>query len=141
MYKCKWFKLSELLPQELFKDENKGWDIFDERLKITLDAIREILGVPLICNNWKHGGSRGHSGARTKNSPYFRLGSYHSVRKDRKVMAADVISTRMTAQEMRDILARNHSKLPYPIRIEEGVNWLHVDVAEVVGYKIYFFKP
>lgn len=141
MYKCKWFKVSELLPKELFKSENQGWNIFDDRLKETLDAVREILQVPLICNNWMHGGNRNNCGARTKNSPYYRHGSYHTVRPDRKVMAADLVSSRMSAQEMRDILVQNYKRLPYPVRIEQGVTWLHIDVAEVPGYKIYFFKP
>lgn len=141
MYQCKNFNLKELLPEHLYGKKGFGWNTFDERLKITLDAIRDILGVPLICNNWEHGGKRDNCGARDESSPYYKPGSYHSIRRDRKVMAADLISTRMTAEEMRRKLVENYQKLPYPIRIEQGVSWLHVDVAEVIGFHIYFFNP
>jgi hypothetical protein len=51
----------------------------------------------------------------------------------------------MTAAEMRDKLSKNEDKLKYPIRIEkwEGdkeITWLHVDLGDTKGKKIYFFK-
>ena len=141
IYKCKHFTLSELLPKELMDKKSYGWGTFDERLKITIDVIRDILGIPLTCNNWESGGNRNYSGARPKDTPYYKYGSYHSIRPDRKVMAVDLVSTKMSASEMRIILVQNAKSLPYPIRIEDGVNWLHVDLAAVPGYKIYFFKP
>ena len=64
MYKCKNFKLYELLPKEIYKDEEYGWELLDEKLKITINIVRDILGVPLICNNWYWGGSRNWCGYR-----------------------------------------------------------------------------
>lgn len=139
-FKCVNFALYELLPKELYVDEETGWDMFDEKLLRTIDVVRDILGIGLICNNWKHGGKRNYCGARTKDSDVYMYGSYHSVRPDRKVMATDLISPKMTAAKMRQILIENASKLPYPVRIESGVKWLHIDTASVVGYKIYFFN-
>lgn len=139
-YRCRHFKLYELLPKELYIDEDMGWDLFDERILRTIDIIREIVGVKLICNNWYWKGKRNWSGARNKNSPDFRIGSCHSIREDRKVMALDVISPAMSAAEMRRLIVQRHTELPCPIRIEDGVSWLHVDVKEQVGYMVYFFK-
>lgn len=141
MYKSKYFKLYELLPKELYKNEEEGWSFIDERLLITIDKIRELLGVPLTCNNWYWGGKRNYSCVRTKNSAEYRYGSYHSLRDDRKVMAIDVISTKMTAQEMRDKIKENAKSLPYPIRLEKGCSWLHCDVFAKKGYKVYEFNP
>lgn len=139
MYKTKHFKIEELLPEELVTGTDKDWNLFDERLLKTADWIRNTLGIPLVCNNWKAGGERSYCGARTKASKQFKPGSFHSVRPDRKVMAMDVISDRMTGQEMRDHILENYQDLPFPIRIEENVSWLHFDVNAVEGYKIYFF--
>lgn len=139
MYKTKYFKLWELLPKEIYKNEEEGWDLIDERLLKTADAIREIIGKPLICNTWYTGGKRGYSCARIPACKEYSKGSYHSVRDDRKVMAIDVISTEISAEEMRSKIKENEASLPYPIRIEKGVTWLHVDVAAKEGYKIYEF--
>lgn len=140
MYKCKYFKLYELLPKSLYEDEDTGWELIDERLLRTIDFVRELLGVPLTVNTWKQGGSRGYSCARTPDCKEYSKGSYHSVRADRKVMACDMVSNTLTAAEMRKKIKDSADSLPYPIRLENGVAWLHVDVAEKTGYKIYVFN-
>jgi Peptidase M15. len=133
--RCKWFKLYELLPPELYKNEEQGWDYFDARLLRSIDAIRDILNVPLICNNWYHKGKRKASGYRLQSSS---IGAQFSAHK--QGMAADLISTRMTAEQMRQILILNADKLPYPIRIEKDVTWLHVDVRCSGKQKITMFN-
>lgn len=138
--KCKYFKLYELLPKELYRDENYGWDLFDERLLVIADEVREILGTPLICNTWKNGGVRRYSCARIPACKEYRRGSYHSIREDRRVMAIDLVSNDMSAENMRIMIKENASRLSYPIRIEEGVSWLHIDVAAKEGYKVYGFR-
>jgi hypothetical protein len=45
----------------------------------------------------------------------------------------------MSAQEMRDLIVTNQDKLPYNIRIEDEVSWLHFDVRDK-GVKVYLFK-
>lgn len=141
MYICKYFKLYELLPKSLYKNENTGWNMIDERLLRTIDFVRELLGVPLTVNTWKQGGPRGFSCARTPDSKEYSKGSYHSVRPDRLVMACDMVSNKLTAAEMRKIIKDNADKLPYPVRLENGVSWLHIDVVEKPGYKVYIFNP
>ena len=53
----------------------------------------------------------------------------------------DVVSSKMTAQEMRDTIVANADKLPVPIRIENGVSWLHFDTFDPSNgkEKITFF--
>ena len=140
MYKSRYFKLYELLPKELYSDEEYGWEFIDERLLRSIDFVRDLLNMPLICNNWKWGGKRNYSCVRTPESSDYKFGSYHSLRSDRKVMAIDVISTKMTAKQMRNIIVANKANLPFPIRLEDDVTWLHLDVANNVNKDVYIFK-
>lgn len=144
-YRPKWFQLYELLPPEAFsyedmilpKDKQPGWYKLDERLLITLDVIREIIGKPLICNTWFQNGNRRDSGFRTFGC---KIGAQKSMHKEGK--AADLVCADYTAEQMRRMIVENQDKLPYPIRIEKDVTWLHIDVKDIdyKGKKIYFFK-
>ena len=48
----------------------------------------------------------------------------------------------MTAQEARSRIRNNAHLLPYPLRMEAGVSWLHIDVLPQYGIdqKVYEFK-
>ena len=46
----------------------------------------------------------------------------------------------MTAGEVRLWLAYNKDKLPYHIRLENYVNWVHMDVEDT-GHPVYIFEP
>lgn len=50
----KYFETKELVDQEVYNllGEN-AIKLIDSRLIETIDVIREILGVSLICNNWQ----------------------------------------------------------------------------------------
>ena len=56
--------------------------------------------------------------------------------------ALDLVSSKMTAEEMRKKIIANKNKLPYPIRLEDGVTWLHFDVMCMANQtdKVYLFK-
>ena len=45
----------------------------------------------------------------------------------------------MTAEEVRQWLVQHKEELPYPIRIEQDVNWVHLDVLTNSKEKIIFF--
>jgi hypothetical protein len=45
----------------------------------------------------------------------------------------------MSASEMRARIIANQKRLPYNIRIEDEVSWLHFDVRDK-GVKVYLFK-
>lgn len=137
----KYFTTQELVDQETY--ELLGDDaikLMDPDLIKTIDAVREILNVALICNNWHWGGSRDQCGYRTQKCPIGANKSYH-----KRGMAVDLISTKMSAKDMREKLNQNAHKLPLPIRIEKWDNngeiaWLHIDTGDTKGKKIYFFK-
>ena len=47
----------------------------------------------------------------------------------------------MKADEVRLWLAKNGKFLPYPIRVESGVSWVHMDVFDNnTEQHVYFFK-
>jgi hypothetical protein len=121
--RCKWFKLYELLPPEIYKDEEHGWNLIDDRLKDTIDFLRELFNTPLIINNWKLNGSRKFSGFRPKTCTIGAKCSAH-----KQGMAADIISPKIAAFAMRKTIHLHKTSLPHPVRLEADVSWLHVDV-------------
>ena len=93
-------EIQELVDEEVYNLlEEDAYKLFDERLLATIDAVREILDVPLTCNNWHWGGSRSNCGYRSKQCYIGAQRSYH-----KRGQAVDLISSQMTAKEMRDKL-------------------------------------
>lgn len=141
MLTSKYFKAYELVDEETYNLlGDNSFKLLDSKLIETIDKVREILDVPLICNNWYWNGSRDLCGYRTQKCTIGAPSSYH-----KKGEAVDLISTKMSAKEMRDKLEANKDKLPYPIRIEKWdsngeISWLHIDIGNTKGQKIYFFR-
>lgn len=140
----KYFDIKELVPKEIYEElgEEKCLDLFDPIALKALEEVREILNIPLICNNWASGGSRNYCGYRQENCP---IGAKYSQHK--KGNAFDLISNSKSAKQMRYELEKNQSKLTHPIRIEKWdgngneTTWLHIDTKNFTGNKkIYFFK-
>lgn len=137
----KYFTIEELVDEETYNLlEDEAYKLFNPKLLETIDAAREILDVPLICNNWCWGGSRDQCGYRTAQCSIGAPKSYH-----KRGEAVDLISSQMTAEKMREKLEKYQELLPYPIRIEKWddngeINWLHIDLGDTKGEKIYFFR-
>ena len=135
-YRCKHFKLHELVPRETFeKRGNKAWELIDVRVLITIDNLRERYGSMTI-NNWSWGGDREWSGLRTPDSPWYSTYSQHTYGR-----AADCIFQDTTAELVRqDILAdKNHSDFELINSLELGTSWLHFDVRN--SDRIKTFTP
>lgn len=150
IYIPKYFELYELLPPELYTydmmtseeaRERAFATYFDYKLLVTIDIVRgEIIKASLICNTWFQDGNRVASGYRSSKCP---VGVAKSLHKEGK--AVDLVCNKYTAEQMRQMIKENEHLLPYPIRIEEGVSWLHIDTKDRSKYdshkdKIYFFK-
>ena len=140
--KAKHFKLFELVcPHVLAKYGERSWMFLDSRLILNLDTIRERLNKPIYVNK----GGLTQRGLRCPQCEIvkakFEAGvlymSAHTMGK-----AVDFDVERMTADEVRGWLAEHGSYLPYPIRVEKDVNWVHMDVfPNRDNVKIYFFNP
>jgi len=136
MYKCKHFKIHELVPKKVYEDRGeKGWMLLDDRLLITLDKLRNAYGGITI-NNWFWGGDRQWSGLRTSDGPYYSPYSQHTFGR-----AADCIFKDTTAEEARqDILANpDNPKFRDIMSIELETSWLHFDVRNC--NRIMTYKP
>ncbi|MGL5209051.1 hypothetical protein [Cetobacterium sp.] len=65
MYKCKYFKIQELVCPHVYKKYgDKAWEFFNKEFLKDLDTIREVLEVPIVINNWHINGSYKESGNR-----------------------------------------------------------------------------
>lgn len=138
--KCKWFEIRELIPPDIYDKsmEDELWCLIDDNLKEVLDFIREyIIKAPLTCNNWHLEGERVTSGYRDRNCP---VGAKYSQHKEGR--AADLICSEYTAEQMRQMILASQCDLPHYIRMEDGVDWLHVDTKprEYKGDKVYLFS-
>ena len=123
MYKCKNFKIQELVPKYVYdKRGEKAWSLLDERGLITLDQLHDKYGT-MIINNYLWGGSRQWAGLRTARSPYGTMYSQH-----RFGRAYDVIFKNWSAEEVRVDVLQNPEWFPFITSLELKVNWFHFDV-------------
>jgi len=134
MYKCKHFKIQELVPQHVYEARgDKAWELLDTNALITLDLIRDAFGVTTV-NNWHTGGERNWSGLRTSDSPYYSPYSQHSFGR-----AFDCIFSSRTTSQVRQAILNNRDEFPLLTAIELDTNWLHFDCRNT--HRIKTFTP
>ena len=133
----RFFDIRELVSKCVYdKYQTGAWRFFDPRILETLLVLRrDILRVPLVCNNWKSGGTMQQRGLRENVCEMVRKKtdfdilyiSAHCLGQ-----GLDLSSPSMTADQMRASIKKNEDKLPYKVRIEDGKTaktWLHIDVS------------
>ena len=139
--------LEESLPWD--SEEAQALPI-DPLLLVTWDGIRDLLDVPIIVNDYCHGGDRRFCGIRTPASADYSPGSQHSVVRDpqgrvlRPCRALDGHPSGMSAWEARSRIrgAIQEGKLPHLGGMEVGIPWLHADVRARTGGRVAEFgKP
>ena len=131
------FITQELVPTEIY--ELLGEDslkLMDKKLIETLLFIRKKLDRGITINTKYKGGRYNLRGYRPKNCA---IGALYSAHKEGLALDFDVEG--MTANDVRSWLKANENLLPHPIRCENGVSWVHIDVRVKVGHKVYFFNP
>lgn len=135
----KFFKVEELVCDHTYaKWGEKSWQFLDTAFLHNLLVIRrDILQVPMICNHDEahQRGLRCNLCELVKDKTSVYLSS-HILGK-----AGDFTVKGMTAQEARSRIRNNAHLLPYPLRMEGGVSWLHIDVLPQYGItqKVYEF--
>lgn len=128
MYKCKYFKIYELVYPELYNyakqtgNINKLWNFFDEELLITIDNIRELNRSSIKINDWYWGGNYSLSGLRPYDSLIGAFGSFHKFGK------AFDLKFNSIEQIRQDILNNPfQEEFKYITCLEMDVSWLHID--------------
>ena len=126
----------ELCSRKAYNERgNRVLRALDNKLLISADTLREELTkltpedttkAVLTCNDWFFGGKRQYSGMRMHGDKFYRRWSSHSWGQ-----ALDLISKHYSADFLRKFILDNRDKFPYITRIEDGVNWLHIDTANL----------
>lgn len=126
-----YFNIRELACSHTYASYGaSAWQFFDTKILHTLLVIRrDILKTPMVIN---YGGSYQRG---------FRCNLCQLV-KDKTLTgrlyitahglgkAFDASMKTMTGEQARQKIKANQHLLPYPIRMEKGVSWLHVDVRD-----------
>lgn len=140
--KTKYFELHELVCDHILKKYGEtAWQFIDPRLKITIDWIRDKTGRPVYINNYVWGGNQTQSGVRCNLCDLelgYALGAELYMSAHPQGQAFDFHILGMTAIEARKWIMEHEKELPYPIRLEKKVDWVHLDVRDT-GQKVYLF--
>lgn len=143
MYKCKHFKIEELVPQKLFEEYKKKdsidklWLIFDKKLLELADNLREDYGS-MTCNNWLWGGNRNLSGFR----PFNEKDTGASLSQHKFGRALDLIPKHVEPDEMRnDIINKKKDYMKYIKCIEMDISWFHYDLRNSNDNKLIKIYP
>ena len=135
-----YFDIKELVcPHTYKKFGERSWQFFNsEFLENLLILRKDVLKVPLVCNDWSKGGQFSQRGFRCnicelvksktlKNQIYL---SAHC-----NGAGADFSSSKMSAKQMRELIKENQHLFTVPVRVERDVSWLHFDIYDSGGDK------
>lgn len=132
MYKCRHFSIKEFVPEYIhIARGEKAWELLDERMLETCDALRGRYG-PITINDWSWGGSNQNRGLRAENSPIGTIYSQH-----RFGRAADCNFKSIDAESVREDILDNFDLFPHITFIELGTVHLHFDVRNCQRIKTY----
>ena len=143
-----YFDIEELVCRHTFESfGRRSWQFLDTEYLATLLLIRrDILKTAMFCNNYAIPGNRQFTqrGLRCNicalvNEKTKAGRIYLTAHGQGK--AGDFDCKGLTAVQARHLIEDNADKLPHPIRMEEGVTWLHIDTYDDgSGRKVTYFK-
>lgn len=129
----RYFSLRELIDEPTYKKYGDfAWNFLRTELLETLFVLRDrIIKQPMTINNWMTGGKFSERGLRHNMSAEV----WKYTKQNKQFMSAHVMGAGvdfdakgMTAAEVRSAIQAAAKRLPHPIRIEDGVSWVHIDV-------------
>ena len=134
-----YFNVKELVCLHTYQmyGEN-AWQFLSTCYLETLLVIREqILAAPMYCNT----SNLTQRGLRCNLCPI--VANKHSLYLSAHILgkAGDFTVRGLSAEEARNNIIQNSHLLPYPIRMEKNVTWLHIDTLPKNGIteKIHLF--
>ena len=143
----KYFDLREIVSKQVYQRyDEQAWMFFDPRLMEVVIWLRNGMGIPLVCNNWKNGGKLDERGFRA-NLDYTiasktKKGELYCPAHGRG-QGIDLSSGKADAKTIRQWIRQNISTCPYPIRLEDDKSaptWVHIDVCNVTDKKLIEFS-
>ena len=127
----KYFGIKELVCPHVYELHGESaWQFLDKKLLETLDWLRDNLGKPIIVNNWAQGGQYSQRGLRcTRCILVIEKVDLRKVYLSAHIQgkAVDFHVVGMTAEEVRQWIIDHADELPYPVRLERDVSWVHCD--------------
>lgn len=135
----RFFQVRELVCSHVFsKWGERSWQFLStDYLHNLLVIRRDILQMPMVCN---------HDGAEQRG---LRCNMCRMVKEKKAAYLSSHILGRagdfsvqgLTAQEARSRIRTMQNLLPYPLRMEGGISWLHIDTLPQFGIteKVYEF--
>ena len=135
-YEPKYFAIEELVPKDALDKygEARCWWMFDERILMAADLLREDFGA-LVCNDWNRGGKFSHSGFRIPKYDRYSITSQHAHGR-----ALDLKPKRCTAQKLREAILADRDRYSMITGLEMEVSWLHIDCRNYDGI-LKFYPP
>jgi len=140
-----YFSLNEIFCPEVVKHYGEfAWNFLDVRLSITLEAIRMRLNKVIYVNDYAVHGKMTQRGFRCVQcqlmKDVYKSGELftdpHALGK-----AMDFSVEGLVAEEVRQYIIKNRNLWPYPIRLENSVNWVHLDLYNNnYNDKVIFFE-
>ena len=143
MYIPKYFNINELTPPEVGSviqmtgDEWAFSTLFDERLLITADFIRDKFG-PMVANDWASGGSFRYRGFRPVGCDVGAAYSQH-----RFGRGLDLSPLNISVYKIREDILNYPDSPQYQFigGLEMNIPWLHIDVRARKDGNILLFNP
>lgn len=135
----KYFDIKELVCNHIYEKFNtQAWMFLSTPLLHTLLILRtEIINLPIVINT----SSLKQRGMRCNMCPIVKGKTSAYLSAHVTGNGIDFSCSSKSAEELRQIIKDNQDKLPYPIRLEDGVTWVHIDVYDQGFYnKITMFK-
>ena len=129
----RYFSLRELIDEPTYKKYGDfAWNFLRTELLETLFVLRDrIIKQPMTINTWMTGGKFSERGLRHNMSAEV----WKYTKANKQFMSAHVLGAGvdfdakgMTAAEVRALIQAKANQLPYPIRLEDGKSWVHIDV-------------
>lgn len=127
----RYFNVKELVCNHVFaKHGDKSWMFLSTPYLETLLFLRQdLLKVPMVCNTntLKQRGLRCNLCQIVKDKSAINV-SYVSAHVTGN--GGDFSSAQISAEQMRQLIKEHADELPWRVRIERDVNWLHIDVYD-----------
>jgi len=153
IYRPRHFIIQEVVCPHVFSIfGEKAWEFFDDKLLMTLDLLRDQLG-PIYVNNYDmEKALRERLGLPLFTQRGLRCTMCELVRSavlNNRVyvsphvtaQGADFNVWKMTAAQVRLWIATNYIKIPFPVRLEKSVDWVHLDTRDAGKGMVYLFNP
>jgi hypothetical protein len=134
----KYFSIDELVCEHTLERFGDGaWKFISTPSLETLLVLRtKILKVPMTINTQ----SAHQRGLRCNLCQLVKEKKTQYLSGHVLGCAFDVLCKDMTAAQMRSLIVQNKDLLPYSIRMEAGVSWLHFDLLTDNDDKVTFFE-